>query len=222
VQDTVKATVPVIASCSPVFSRAARDASVARARLTEALVATGHQDQQAFSDVYRLTSAKLFGICLRVCGDNAGAQDVLQDVYLKIWKSAGAFNPSIASPIAWLAVMARNRAIDWRRSQGRRTGERLEEAIAIADPARDPEALALLSHESRRLHSCLLALDKRQGDVIRSAFFEGLTYPEIARRADAPLGTVKSNIRRGLAKLRADLDMNTREVAASIQRAALF
>jgi RNA polymerase sigma-70 factor (ECF subfamily) len=176
----------------------------------EALLATAERDQQAFREVYERTSSALYRVCLRTCGEHAGAQDVLQEVYLKIWRSAGAFDPSRASPMAWLAVIARNGAIDWKRAQGRRTAERIDEALAIACPTGDPETITILHHEKRRLHTCLQALDRRQGDVIRRAFFEDLTYPEVARLTDSPLGTVKSHIRRGLAKLRADLDADLR------------
>jgi RNA polymerase sigma-70 factor (ECF subfamily) len=188
----------------------------------EALLGAAQQDQQAFSDVYRLTVAELYRVCLRICGEHAGAQDVLQDVYLKIWRSAGAFDPAKASPMAWLAVVARNRAIDWKRSQGRRTAEELTEALAIACPAGDPETITISSNENRRLHSSLHALDKRQGDVIRSAFFEDLTYQEVARRTNAPLGTVKSHVRRGLAKLRAELDASMLAGAPAILGAKSF
>ena len=81
-----------------------------------------------------LTSAKLFGVCLRICGDRQAAEDVLSEVYLTIWKRAGAFEPGRASPISWLATIARNRAIDWRRSAGRAPpSARVEDIADIAD-----------------------------------------------------------------------------------------
>src|SRR3982751_6314544 len=94
------------------------DVTAARARLVEALQQTGEGDRAAFQTVYRLTAAKLFGICLRICGERSAAEDVLHEVYLTIWKRAGAFEPGRASPISWLATIARNRSIDWVRARG--------------------------------------------------------------------------------------------------------
>jgi RNA polymerase sigma-70 factor (ECF subfamily) len=109
----------------------------ARAYLAAMLIATGSEDRAAFREVYRLTSAKLFGICLRICGDRSAAEDVLHDVYLTIWRRAGAWEPGRASPITWLATVARNRAIDWRRAQGGRQTRPIAEAPDIADSAPD-------------------------------------------------------------------------------------
>lgn len=153
-----------------------------------------------------MTSAKLFGICLRICCDRQGAEDVLHDVYLTIWNRAGAYQPGRASPISWLATIARNRAIDWRRRQSRTRAAPVEEAEAIADgaPAQDE---ALLSEEaSARLHHCLEGIEGRQRSAIRSAFFGGLTYAELAEQQAVPLGTMKSWVRRGLLALRGCLD----------------
>ena len=87
-----------------------------RAILVAALARVAAGERNALQTTYRLTSAKLFGVCLRICGDRRAAEDVLSEVYLTIWKRAGAFEPGRASPITWLATIARNRAIDWRRS----------------------------------------------------------------------------------------------------------
>jgi len=178
------------------------DADAARATLIEALRLTGDEDRSAFHDVYRLTSAKLFGICLRICGERAGAEDVLHEVYLTIWKRAGAFEPGRASPISWLATIARNRAIDWVRARGVRPTRPIEEAGTVADDAPDQLALAQRDEMSRRLHDCLDALDERQRDAIRTAFFDGVTYAELAQSKGVPLGTMKSWVRRGLMQLK--------------------
>lgn len=178
----------------------------ARLRLTEALVATGREDRAAFRDVYTLTSAKLFGVVLRICGERQAAEDVLHEVYLTIWKRAGGYEPGRASPISWLATIARNRAIDWRRAQGvRRTG-RLEEASEIADDTVSADEAMLGDEADRALHLCLDALEERQRLAIRTAFFDGITYAELAERQSVPLGTMKSWVRRGLARLKDCLD----------------
>ena len=182
------------------------EAKAARARLTEALVATGMEDRPAFRRLYKLTSAKLFGICLRICGERQAAEDVLQDVYLAIWRRAGGYEPGRASPISWLATIARNRAIDWRRARGVRPTAAITEANEA--PSADPSAIdmLLLAEEDRKLHLCLDKLDAAQRDAIRTAFFEGLTYAELAQRRGVPLGTMKSWVRRGLIRLRDCLD----------------
>jgi RNA polymerase sigma-70 factor (ECF subfamily) len=185
-------------------------AEAARTYLTEALVATGKGDCRAFSDVYERTSAKLFGICLRVCGERAVAQEVLQEVYLKVWRNAGAFDPLRSSPVTWLAMIARNRSIDWKRTQGDRTVAQLTDAMMVIDSSENPEAAAISSYENRRLHVSLSALQPRQRESIQSVFLEGLTYQEVATRTRKPLGTVKSDIRRGLARLRDDLGTGCR------------
>ena len=182
------------------------DPAAARARLTEALVRTGQEDRAALQDVYRLTSAKLFGICLRICGERSAAEDVLHDVYLTIWKRAGAYEPGRASPISWLATIARNKAIDWVRARGARPSHPIEEAAMVADKSPDQREIAERDQESRRLHDCLDALDERARDAIRTAFFDGVTYAELAERKNVPLGTMKSIMRRGLLQLRGCVD----------------
>ena len=177
-------------------------ADAARQRLVEALVATGAEDRGAFRTLYHLTSAKLFGVCLRICGDRQAAEDVLSDVYLTIWKRAGAFEPGRASPISWLATIARNRAIDWRRAAGRAAPARIEDVPEIADDRASAEDMMLVDERAAALHGCLDQLDQRQRDAIRTAFFDGLTYAELAERDAVPLGTMKSWVRRGLLRLK--------------------
>jgi len=174
----------------------------ARERLVEALVATGSEDRAAFRTLHRLTSAKLFGVCLRICGDRQAAEDVLSDVYLTIWKRAGAFEPGRASPISWLATIARNRAIDWRRSAGRVPMARVDDIADIADDRSSVEDDMLFDEQAAQLHLCLDQLQERQRDAIRTAFFDGLTYAELAERDAVPLGTMKSWVRRGLLRLK--------------------
>ena len=165
-------------------------------------MATGAEDRAAFATLYQLTSAKLFGVCLRICGDRGAAEDVLSDVYLTIWRRAGAFEPGRASPISWLATIARNRAIDWRRSAGRRPAVSLDAAPDVADDALSAEERMVRSEADQRLHLCLDQLDETQRHAIRSAFFGGLTYAELAERDNVPLGTMKSWVRRGLQRLK--------------------
>lgn len=182
------------------------DAAAARARLTDVLVRTGAEDRKALGELYSLTSAKLFGICLRICGERQAAEDVLHDVYLTVWKRAAGYEPGRASPITWLATIARNRAIDWRRAQGVRKSAPIEDVPPIADDAPLASETMLADEENNRLHLCLGELEDRQRVAIRTAFFDGVTYAELAERQAVPLGTMKSWVRRGLLRLKECVD----------------
>lgn len=178
----------------------------ARRQLTEALVGTGEEDRDAFRTLYALTSAKLFGICLRICGDRHAAEDALHEVYLVIWRRAGAFDPGRGSAINWLAMTARSRAIDHCRAHGIRRTEPIEVALEIPDIAPIASDIIDARQASHTLHDCLDSLEVRQSATIRTAFFDGLTYAEIAQRDAVPLGTMKSWVRRGLALLKECLE----------------
>lgn len=175
--------------------------------LTAALMRVAAGDRAALRAVYQDTSAKLYGVCLRILNDKSEAEDVLQDVYVTVWRKAAGFDPGRASPIAWLAAIARNRAIDRLRSSVRR---RRTEPIEAADDVRDPAPAAVehleLVQQRHRLAHCLQTLEASHAAAIRAAFLDGATYEELARRMSVPLGTMKSWIRRGLLKLRACLE----------------
>ena len=182
-------------------------ADLERLRLVRALERAAAGEAAALEDIYRRTSAKLFGVILRILGDKSEAEDVLQEVYITIWNRAGTFDPGRGvSPITWLAAVARNRAIDRVRSRNLRQSQPLEAAADVADPAAPAWTLLQTADETRRLAACLDALDPKQAGAIRTAFFDGVTYEALAERIGAPLGTVKSWIRRGLAGLRACLE----------------
>ncbi|MFA6124711.1 MAG: sigma-70 family RNA polymerase sigma factor [Sphingomonas sp.] len=180
--------------------------TAARARLVGVLVRTGEEDRASFRELYALTSAKLFGVCYRICGERQAAEDVLHDVYLTIWRRAGAYDPLRASPITWLATIARNRAIDWQRAQKIRRATPIEDAPPMIDTAPLASETMLQDEASELLHGCLQGLEARQRDAIRTAFFDGVTYAELAERQSIPLGTMKSWVRRGLAKLKECLE----------------
>jgi RNA polymerase sigma-70 factor, ECF subfamily len=177
-----------------------------RARLTEALVRTGAGDRSAFESLYRATSAKLFGVCLRIFPERQEAEEALQDAYLTIWNRAGSFQAGRASPISWLVAVTRNRAIDRLRASGKAKYVPVEEAAEIADPAPRADALLLGAGEDRALHGCIETLETRDAHFIRAAFLGGATYAQLAEAEGAPLPTVKSRIRRALIKLRACME----------------
>ena len=179
----------------------------ARAALSDALTRTASGDRQAFQSVYRSTSAKLFGVILRICGERETAEEVLQDVYATIWRKAGQFDPARASPITWLATIARNKAIDRARTLPKPGRQRpIEEAEHVADGSEPADVAAERSQEHQALERCLGELEARHADAVRTAFFEGRTYESLALAADVPVGTMKSWIRRSLIRLRSCLE----------------
>ena len=181
--------------------------SLTREDLAQALTATGRGDRAAFRRVYDTTSAKLFGVAVRILKDRQLAEDVLQDVYVTVWNRASTYDPARAAPTTWLATIARNRSIDRLRSMASRpTGRPLDEATDVRDETPDAVARLETRQEAGRLHDCLQVLDERAREAIRSAFFEGDTYETLAERAGVPLGTLKSWIRRGFQKLKGCLD----------------
>jgi RNA polymerase sigma-70 factor (ECF subfamily) len=163
-------------------------------------------DRAALRDLYAASSAKLFGVCLRILSDREEAEDVLQDVYVTIWRRADRFDPSRASVGAWISTIARNRAIDRLRARGPLAWAEPVEDLQIADEQPGVESLLSAADDAARLAACLAELDERTRAVIRTAFFDGVTYEALARRMDTPLGTVKSWIRRGLARLKGCLE----------------
>jgi RNA polymerase sigma-70 factor (ECF subfamily) len=163
-------------------------------------------DRDALRHLYQATSAKLFGVCLRILSSRDEAEDVLQEVYLTIWRRAGRYRPERAGVMAWACTIARNRAIDRLRARGPLAGAEPVAGLERADGAAGGEAWLVAADEAARLTRCLEALDDRARAVIRTAFFEGVTYEALAQRVGAPAGTVKSWIRRGLARLKGCLE----------------
>ena len=192
---------------SPAGALDRMDEDATRSQLAAALARVAGGDHAALRMVYQDTSAKLFGVCLRILKDRSEAEDVLQDVYVTVWRKAATFDPSRASPITWMVAIARNRAIDRLRARG--AGGRLE-PIEAADAVSDPAPAAVerveLAQQHQRLARCLEELEARHSTAIRAAFLDGATYEELAARLNVPLGTMKSWIRRGLLKLRACLE----------------
>lgn len=183
------------------------DADARRKQLAAALARVASGDRAALKLVYDMTSAKLFGVCLRILNDRSEAEDVLQDVYIAVWRKASAFDATRASPITWLVAIARNRSIDRARAGGAsRLKEPIEAAAEVADPMPLAPDLIEAQQQSGRLSGCLDELEQHQSAAIRAAFIGGLTYEDLAQRTGVPLGTMKSWIRRGLAKLRECLE----------------
>jgi RNA polymerase sigma factor (sigma-70 family) len=173
-----------------------------REALAAAVRRVAQGDAAALEDVYRRTSVKLFGLCLRILPDRAEAEDILQEIYIAVWHKAGGFDAARGTAMTWLLTLARNRAIDRLRAANRHVAAPIDLAATEAD--RRPSAFDRIAagEEERRMASCLAALEGGDAGLIEAAFFGGSTYAELASRAGAPLGTIKSRIRRALLRLR--------------------
>jgi RNA polymerase sigma-70 factor, ECF subfamily len=183
------------------------DLDANRSLIAAALGRISAGDRTALQTVYRLTSAKLFGVCLRILGERGEAEDVLQEVYVTVWRKAADFDASRASPMTWLIAIARNRSIDrLRASRQTRSMEPIDEATGIADSAATADSTLEGAQQQARLHGCLKGLATHERAALRGAFFDGNTYEDLAGRMKVPLGTMKSWIRRALIKLKACLE----------------
>jgi len=183
------------------------DLNTNRSLIAAALGRIPDGDRAALQTVYRLTSAKLFGVCLRILGERGEAEDVLQEVYVTVWRKAADFDASRASPMTWLIAIARNRAIDRLRSTRQsRNMDPIDAATEIADATAGADSAMESVQEHARLHGCLDGLASHERAALRGAFFDGNTYEDLAARMKVPLGTMKSWIRRAMIKLKACLE----------------
>jgi RNA polymerase sigma-70 factor (ECF subfamily) len=171
----------------------------------ELLTQVAAGDRMAFGSLYDRLSGPLFSLALKMLGNEAEAQDVLQEVFLTVWNKASTFNAARGSAFSWMVTQLRNRAIDRIRSRKRR-GELLEtfghelepSGAGMRSAAEDCDA----SERSRQVREALEKLSDEQRLVLRLAYFEGLTQVEIAQKLDEPLGTIKARAHRAMARLR--------------------
>lgn len=189
------------------------DPSARQHQLADLLSRTALGDRVAFDTLYRHTSAHLLGVILRIQSDRAQAEDVLQEVYVNIWRSAQSFNPALSQPSTWLNSIARNRAIDSLRRR-QTSPQTVSSVVTDADdeetdmlnalPSDAPGPLDLLEQasEAMALHDCMAQLNKDQRQSLALAYYQGLSHSEVAEQLRQPLGTVKSWVRRGLQGLK--------------------
>jgi RNA polymerase sigma-70 factor (ECF subfamily) len=182
----------------------------------------GGRDLGAFEALYDRYGDLVYSVSLRVVGDTYVAEDVTQDVFLRVWRRPDQFDLRRGKFVTWLLSVARNRSIDQRRSQARRlrhealpAGADEEEDVLPNDDERDDPALAtVLAEERAAVRAALEVLPAEQKLAIALAYFGGLTQQEIATRLGLPLGTVKTRIRLGMQKMRGALaDRKSRDVA---------
>lgn len=175
--------------------------SQSTAELADLIARTALRDRQAFRDLYQRTSAKLFGVTLRILRDRAEAEEALQEVYVKIWQRADRYAAGGYSPISWLVAVARNHALDTLRAR-RPVADDIDVAMEIADLAPDPEQAAVGAGERSRIDRCLGELDGDKADAVRGAYLDGFSYEELAIRHGVPLNTMRTWLRRSLIRLR--------------------
>ena len=175
--------------------------SQSTADIANLIARTALRDRAAFRALYQRTSAKLFGVTLRILKDRFEAEEALQEVYVKIWQRADRYVAGGYSPISWLVAVARNHALD--RLRSRRPGaDTIEAALEIADRAPDPEAATIGKGERREIENCLGQLQNDRADAVRGAYLDGFSYEELAARYKVPLNTMRTWLRRSLMKLR--------------------
>ena len=174
--------------------------------LGQLLADTARGDRQAFQSLYQATSAKLFGIILRICRDRQISEDVLQETFLKIWRRAESYDRALGEPISWMSVIARRTAIDSlrQRSEPRAVSatDEYDPLDFIADPASEgPDGADLAA-----LRKCLGNLEDEQRSCVLLAYYEGFSREELGEKFGRPVGTIKTWLFRGLALLRDCLD----------------
>ena len=174
------------------------ESATADARLIGAVIAG---DQKAMAAIYDRYSSLVYSVALRVLGDTAAAEDIMQTVFLQLWRNPSTFDSRRGSLPAWLAVIARHRSIDMLR---KRRPENDVEEVSVAcsfDLASENERCRVLE----KVREILAAMPQAQRADLEMAFFEGLSHSEIAARTGEPLGTIKTRIRTGLLLLRQEL-----------------
>jgi RNA polymerase sigma-70 factor (ECF subfamily) len=172
------------------------------AELVWLIAAVAKGDEAAFERLYAATRAKLFGVVLRILRRQDLAEEVIQEAYVKIWSSAGQFNPGLSSPITWMASIARNRAIDVVR---KRTELSLEDepwgaVVAAATP--DTQARRAIYQELKRLLECVGRLEPDRQKLVLLAYYNGWSREQLAQKFETPVNTVKTWLRRSLLDIR--------------------
>ena len=165
------------------------------------------REEPALKSLYDLTSSRLYGLALRILGHKDWAEDVLQESYLHIWRSAGDYRASLSPPLAWMCLVVRSRALDFlrrRRAERLHLNEEFDELQSTESSTHEPrpQKLAEASEQTLVLHQCLQRLESRQRELVSLSYLRDLSHGELATQLQLPLGTVKTWIRRGLEQLR--------------------
>jgi len=166
-------------------------------------------NRAAFAEFYDRHATLMFSVASKILNDAGEAEDVLQEAFVQIWEKAGRFDPKLGKAASWAAILVRNKAIDRIRASQRRTrlAEQAGVARNIASEVADSANEVFYGHDKAKfIHSAIVELPEEQRQAIELAYFSGLTQDEISKKLNAPLGTIKARIRRGLLKLRDQLE----------------
>jgi RNA polymerase sigma-70 factor (ECF subfamily) len=178
--------------------------------LARLLAQVALRDRRAFEQVYQATCAHLLGVAFRILNQRERAEEVLQEAFMNVWHNAAAFNAAVASPMTWLINIVRNKAIDTLRSgkTERASTIALDEEVhdIAADDAQQPQQLLDESLAKLKIDGCMAELGASQRQALALAYYRGMVHTEIAAALNAPLGTVKAWVRRGLDKLKGCLE----------------
>jgi RNA polymerase sigma-70 factor, ECF subfamily len=170
--------------------------------LAALLQRVAEEDREAFEALYRATSAKLYGIIVRIVVNRSVADDLLQEVYVRVWQHAGDFEPDRASPITWLATIARNRGIDEVRRRRPEAAYDDTEGLDVPGEATHPLDDQDRREDLKALMACLNQLDAEKRDIVLLAYYRGLSRDDLARRFTRPVPTIKTWLHRSLAQLK--------------------
>ena len=165
------------------------------------------QEHAALKALYDQCSGKLYGLALRVVVQREWAEDVLQETFLTIWRSAPDYRAALSPPMAWMGLIVRSRGLDFLRRRNTQRGKLTQEldddlADTLEGDAANSMDTAQASEQAWALHQCLSRLDNKQREVVSLAYIRDLSHGDLARQLQIPLGTVKTWIRRGLDQLR--------------------
>lgn len=160
-------------------------------------------DAEAFAGLYDATSARVYGLVIRILRDPGYSEETTQDVYAQVWRCAADFDPEQGSALAWLMTLAHRRAVDRVRAEVASSRREARYVAVSAEPDTDVVAdSAIRSDERRQVADCLGSLTDLQRQAIELAYYDGLTYPQVSERLSTSLGTVKTRMRDGLRRLR--------------------
>ncbi len=183
-------------------ARPERDSDNSRL-LGRLIIGIAHRDRDAFTEFYRMTSHRVFGLALRMLHNRAAAEEITQEVYLQTWSHAERYDQRLASPIGWLMMLTHRRAVDRLRADISIAGRETLYGRTRTERERDVVIESVEERDDRRaVQHCLGTLTELQRESIELAYYGGLTYPDVADRLGTPVATVKSRIRDGLKRLR--------------------
>lgn len=174
----------------------------------ELMARVAQRDPVAFQELYASHADTVYSVAMQLLRDDAEASDLLQEVFLKIWNASELYDPVLGKVVSWIITITRRRCLNRLRSGQRRAAAHLAAAgdqAVSPDSTEDSCAVLLRAETAQAVQSALEALPAEQCAAIRLSFLSGLTHEETAQRLDAPLGTVKARIRRGLARLKEQL-----------------